>query len=135
MIEDRDLARLFEELRRSDESSAPPFNSVLERRGVGRRKPARVARLRFAALAALLVAAVLAAVLMRRPAGETAGREPPMTLAQWKSPTDWLLRTPGSEFLNELPTLSGSIPKYAGFEGAEMILGETPRPSASKTKK
>lgn len=134
MAEDRDLASLFEELRRADEASAPPFKNVLERRGVGLRKPARVAPLRFAALAVLLVAAALAVVLTRRPPGETAGPEPPVTVAQWKSPTDWLLRTPGSELLSELPTLPGSVPKYAGFEGAEKVRDETPRPSASGTK-
>jgi hypothetical protein len=135
MAEDRDLARLFEELRRADEASAPSFDNVLERQGVGPRTPARVAPLRFAALVVLLVAVALAAVLIRRPAGEKAGLELPRTLAQWKSPTDSLLRTPGSEFLSELPTLSGSVPKYAGFEGAEMLRGETPRPPALRTKK
>jgi hypothetical protein len=126
MAEDRDLARLFEELRRADEASAPPLKDVLGRERAGRGAPARVALFRFATLTALLVAAALAAVLIRRPAGETADREPPVTLAQWKSPTDWLLRTPGSELLDELPTLPGSVPEYPGFEGAERVRGETP---------
>ena len=128
MAEDRDLASFFEELRRADEASAPPFEDALERERVGHGAPARFVFFRLAALTVLLVAAALAAVLLRRPAGEMAGPEPPVTLAQWKSPTDWLLRTPGSELLFELPTLHDSVPKYAGFEGAEEVRGETPRP-------
>ena len=128
MPEDRDLAHLFEELRRADEASAPPFKDVLERGRAGRGTPARFALLRLATLAFLLLAAALVALLIRRPAGETDDRERPVTLARWKSPTDWLLRTPGSELLNELPTLPGSVPKYPGFEGAEKVGGETPRP-------
>ena len=128
MPEDRDLARLFEELRRADEASAPPLKDVLQRKRAGRGAPGRSAFLRVATLAALLVAAALVAVLVRWPAGETAEREPPVTLAQWKSPTDWLLRTPGSELLDELPKLPDSVPRYTGFEDAERVRGETPRP-------
>lgn len=110
---DRELARLFSEVRRADEASAPPFAHVLERATAGRAARSRPALFRFAALAAVFAAAALAAALLRRPAPETAGRQRPVTLAQWKSPTDWLLRTPGSELLTALPTLPASVPSYA----------------------
>ena len=128
MPDDRDLARLFEGLRRADEASAPPLNDVLDRKRTGRGATDRFAVLRVAALAALLVGSAVVAVLVRRPAGETADREPPVTLAQWKSPTDWLLRTPGSERLGQVPALPDSVPTYTGFEDTERVRGETPRP-------
>jgi hypothetical protein len=130
MTEDRDLERLFDELRRADEGSAPAFTHVLER---ARAKPEASSRpmprvpLRFALLAALLAAVALATVLLRRPSREIGGRDQPVMLAHWKSQTDWLLRTPGSELLHELPPPPISVPKYPGFERAEKVRGETSR--------
>jgi hypothetical protein len=124
----RELSRLFAELRRSDEASAPSFRQVLERKMPGQAPPSRFLLIRFVAVAAVLVVAALTVALLRRPARDAAGRERPVALAQWKSSTDWLLRTQGSELLGELPTPPRSVPRYAGFEGTEKARGKTPRP-------
>lgn len=118
--EDTDLARLFEELRRADDAKAPPFRQVLEKAKAAQNASSRLLPLRVAAVAAVLAIAALTAVFLRRPAREAAGQDRPVTVAQWKSPTDWLLRTPGSEILDELPAWSGLVLNYAGPKPSPM---------------
>ena len=68
-----ELERLFSELRRADEASAPQFARVLERATAGRAARSSPVLLRLAALAAVFAAVALAATLLgqlpRRPAG------------------------------------------------------------------
>jgi hypothetical protein len=122
MKQDEDIRRSFEELRRSDEGSAPSFRQVLARMRTGRPVPLR----RAAAAAALLAAAVLAVALLLWPAHQAPKREPAATIAQWKSPTGWLLRTTGSQLLEELPALPDPLPSASLPEGVEKTGSKTP---------
>ena len=102
---DRELTRLFEAERRADESAAPDLDGLLTRvrpRGV---RPG--ARRRIAL--ALAVAGVLAAAVLLVRGGASYRGAPPADsaqLAEWKSPTAFLLQTPGSELLTQVPTLA-----------------------------
>jgi hypothetical protein len=126
---DRELARLFANLRRADAAATPPFRHVLERprrRGLG--APRSLAAV--SALTALAAVAVLAAFLLHAPALKTPGGNPPLSLAQWTSPTDFLLRTPGSELLEQPSPLFEPAPDYADFERSSSRPGaSTPRPA------
>jgi hypothetical protein len=129
MDDDRDLARLFDELRRSDEASAPSFTHVLGRPGA--RAPSRSQPLRFAAVAMVLAVVALGVALLRPHPHGTASTEIPMSLAQWKSPTDWLLETPGKEILGELPGPPEPVVSNLKSEGANPVPIKTSRPSSS----
>jgi hypothetical protein len=111
--EERELSRLFESERRADESAAPDLDALLARRPRRRRSAGRrIALATAAALASLVTAAVL---LVRGAAHRAPAAEPPKQLADWQSPTDFLLDTPGSELLTQIPTLS--VPPDAGNAG------------------
>ena len=100
---DRELSRLFEAERRADESDAPDLEALLART---RRRRSMIPdhRLVPAVAMAILVAATLLLVRgARRPV--TPATEA-VQLADWKSPTEFLLETPGSELLTQIPTLS-----------------------------
>lgn len=113
---DREIARLFEEQRRADQTSAPAFRQLLARR------PARGARggrwIRWPALAAVTAAVVVAAVLLLRQRPPSSDQGPELfasatMLAAWKAPTDSLLETPGADLLGLLPVLVSPVPKAA----------------------
>jgi len=111
--EERELSRLFEAERRADESAAPDLDALLVRRPRRPRSAGRrIALTTAAALASLVTVAVL---LVRGAAHRAASAEPPVQLADWQSPTDFLLDTPGSELLTQIPTLS--VPPDAGNAG------------------
>ena len=106
---DRELARLFEAERREDEANAPDFRELVGRPGRHFRGPA-VAPSRLA-LAATLAAVLVIAALVGRAASSRREASPPVApaeparLADWRSPTGFLLRTPGSELLERAPVL------------------------------
>jgi hypothetical protein len=107
---DRDLSRLFAELRRADAASTPAFRSVLER-------PRATGAPRLALLPVIVVVgAVLASVfLLREASRKPAPKRPEISLAQWTSPTDSLLRFSGSELLGPPPALT-EWPAVRDFE-------------------
>ena len=95
--DDRDLATAFADLRREEERRTPPFDEVVRR---GRTRPARAAGLPgarplwLAAVFALAALGVWLGVRAREP------RHPAVpSLAEWRSPTDFLLATPGRDLL------------------------------------
>ncbi len=104
--EDRDLRRRFAALRRQELEAVPPFRRVWAAARARRRPRPRV---RFAVAAVAL--AILGLLWLRpdtRPAPES-GTSP--SIAQWRSPTDFLLATPGRELLSTVPALgSPAIP-------------------------
>lgn len=102
---DRDLLERFAALRRDDAAGAPPFDAV--RASVVRQPRARPRVLPLAPAIAVLAAAVLmvlGVLRMRQP------REPLVSLAttRWDSPTDFLLRVPGAEYLETVPSFTTS---------------------------
>ena len=115
--EDRELSRLFEAARRADESAAPDLERLLARSR--RRRPTSASR-RIAYAAAVACLVTVAVVLLRgvhpAPAAET------LQLADWLSPTDFLLDTPGSELLSELPTLA-SLPNAENASSPQITKG------------
>ena len=106
--EEREMARLFEDARRVDESLAPPFREVLARRR-SREAQRRWLLWRPALLAVTVVLIVAALQLTRaaRPtAHETALPAAARAIASWKAPTDVFLQTPGSDLLSRSPVLA-----------------------------
>ena len=110
--DDADLRSRFAALRREDAEHAAPF-SVPRRR----RAPAR-APLRWVTGAGL-AAAVLAMIWVAgvRDAGRRGEFAAYMTTTAWRGPTDFLLQTPGREFLSAVPAVG--VPD----------VGITPKPS------
>ena len=91
-----DLRRRFEELRKEESASAPRFAIP------SLRQPNRRPLLAFAVL--LLI--VIALLFPRHsetftPADRAAAR----SIADWHPPTDFLLRTPGSDLLTSMPSI------------------------------
>jgi len=84
-----DLRERFHQLR--EEEHAPPFRP-------SRSKRRSRAALRYA-LALIVIALGFAALVHHR--------RPPVTesIVTWKAPTDFLLRTPGSELLSTVPQI------------------------------
>src|SRR5579864_7592926 len=131
---DLELARLFEELRREDELRVPPFRRILERGAAPRSRRVRWAPIAPAAVAVVVL--VAAAVLLVRP--NALRREPPppaSAIAEWRSPTDSLLETPGSELLETAPDFAITAPEWATATGgappASLSPHRTPSPFRS----
>jgi len=97
--DDRDLAAAFSELRREEEQQCPPFAPMRSQRNVVHRRS-------FVAVAAAIGIAVafLAAWI-----GLRAPRGPVPSIAEWRSPTTFLLETPGREVLAGPSELHRSI--------------------------
>ena len=92
--DDRALAAAFADLRREETRQTPPFAEVV------RRGQARPSRASLPVRPLWLAAAVALAVLL----GVWLGREPrpaavAPSLTEWRSPTDFLLATPGRDLL------------------------------------
>ncbi len=96
--EDPELRRWFTALRREEAQAAPPFRRVWAAARAGRRPRRRV---RFAVAAVAL--ALLALLWLRPGPAPESGTSP--SIAQWRSPTRFLLATPGRELLSTVPAL------------------------------
>jgi|GEM_PF-2151712 len=108
--DDRELAAAFSALRREEQEQSPPFAEVVRRARA--RFPRRESSLRFQlrwAVAAGLVLAVLAAWLGLRTSGPELPAAPAPSLAEWRSPTDFLLETSGREILADPARLDRSL--------------------------
>ena len=89
MKEDRQLHDFFKKMKRADAETAPGFESVL--------RPRRGHLWLWAPAAAVAVALIMLSV---RPPATGPTR---VTISEWRSPTAFLLQTPGRAFLRELP--------------------------------
>ncbi len=99
-----DLRSRFTALRTQEEAQAPKFS------GLAASQAKRQLRSGFAGrfiAATACVAMILAAALWLQlfPHRERDSGQPVAALAQWKAPTDFLLQTPGREWLQSVPTL------------------------------
>ena len=102
--DDEGLRRLFEELRAADGRAVPPFEAVL---GAARSRAARRrARRPLRAAAALAALAAAGALIVLRP---WTPRFEPVPIASWRSPTAFLLNTPGDALLRSVPSLTASV--------------------------
>ena len=103
--QERELRRAFKELRSPDSHYAPELRAVLDRPRTERRYP-MLWLATLAAAAATIVALMFAWPRSREVAPST------MSITEWRAPTDILLRTPGAELVQTVPTLRSSV-----FEG------------------
>jgi hypothetical protein len=99
--DDRALAAAFAALRREEEGRTPPFAEVVRR---GRARPPRAGLLPahplwLAAAVALAVLGVWLGVWWGIPAREPRPAAAAPSLAEWRSPTEFLLATPGRDLL------------------------------------
>lgn len=115
---DPDLARRFEELRRSDDLGAPAFRSVRDRADAARAgsRPVRASRAWILFAGVTAAAAVTLLFLrpgVRRPAPARGEVALALAVTEWRSPTRFLLETPGSELLERLPDSPQPVPDWA----------------------
>jgi hypothetical protein len=113
MNDDRDLRESFDALRREDEGASPAFNSMWDR--AARRDASR--RLTHASRQAVWVAAGVAflagATILYwtpSPPPEAVSADVARAFAEWRAPTDFLLRTPGRELLETVPRVGVDLP-------------------------
>ena len=111
--DDRELAAAFSALRHEEGEQRPPFAEVVRRgraRSLRRASPRRP-RLLWAAAAAILLAVPAVWLGLRSP-GFPAGGAPAegaSSLAEWHSPTEFLLETSGREILADPAPLDHSL--------------------------
>ena len=112
--DEREIASALEQLRKADESSAPSFHVTLTsaRDGrVSRRAPIGPV---LAAATLLLVFVGLAVFQSKHPPASRPPVPAPSSakasLESWRSPTDSLLETPGSELWRDMPRLTEPLP-------------------------
>ncbi|HXA18493.1 MAG TPA: hypothetical protein VN380_15985 [Thermoanaerobaculia bacterium] len=101
MIDDEGEFRArFEELREEESRFAPRFCVARPRRRLAPRRLAAVA-----AALILLVLVVVISVRSRRTTFSASDRAAVRSIAAWHPPTEFLLRTPGSEILLTTPVI------------------------------
>jgi len=110
---ERDLAARFQRLRDEDDSRAPAFLALYE--AARRNAPRRDGRKRkrtFALIAAAAAIPIVIAVFLHRRGEPALIRQDANAIAAWKSPTESLLDTPGSELYGEAPPVADPIPPW-----------------------
>jgi hypothetical protein len=118
MNEDPMLREHFARLRRAEQASTPGFERILALAGhrSSRISPAL-------AMAASVALAAVALVIVRLPSphrSPTIEAVAPM-LADWHSPTDFLLDTPGRELLDTIPEIGRSpLTRFGPFPPTPM---------------
>jgi len=112
MNDDRDLRESFDALRREDEGASPAFDPMWDR--AARRDARRfMLTLRQALWAAAGVGFLAGATILYRaasPPPKTVNEEVARAFAEWRAPTDFLLRTPGREMLETVPRVGVDLP-------------------------
>jgi hypothetical protein len=105
MNDDRDLREVFAAWRRRDAARAPDFEAVLRRA----RTVPRARAWQPAALACLALGAMTVVLWRLAPEPAPTGRPAStLSLTDWRSSTDFLLATPGSELLHAVPRIGES---------------------------
>lgn len=103
MSGDLDLRQRFEELREEEHRVVPPF------RASRRLRPDSSARrwmpVTVAALLLIVSVSVLFSMRSRRASFTSDDRIAAHAIADWRPPTEFLLRTPGSELLTSMPSI------------------------------
>ena len=96
---------LLREVARHAERTAPPFDRMW--RAAQARVDARHSRTpHFRSRVAVAGVAALVVIVMTFFAGTWTDREARVDLAQWRSPTEFLLDTPGSEWRRSVPRIA-----------------------------
>jgi len=106
--DDRDLRERFAALRREEEAGAPAIEGLVARaRARTRGEALRIRRPVLVLATAAAVLLVIALLDLHKPPRPF----PVPSITEWRSPTDFLLQTPGREVLESLPRFGeGLIP-------------------------
>lgn len=104
MMDESEIRRRFAQLREVDRERAPGFGQTYARPRSRRFAIHRVRPFVIGAAAAVVIAAIW---LASARSFSTSAATP--AIANWRAPTDALLRTPGSELLGAMPALSESV--------------------------
>jgi hypothetical protein len=109
--DDRELAAAFSALRREEQEQVRPFVEVVQQGRERSRRSGSPQRLHLRwAIAAGLVLAMLATWLgLRTPTRPEIPAAPAPSLAEWRSPTGFLLETSGREILADPARLDRSV--------------------------
>jgi hypothetical protein len=116
--DDRDLRARFAELRRQDVLRAPEFAGLMHRARRARRP--MFTRMAAAAVCVLVAGLLVLTLHLRHPA------PPAPSLTQWRSPTEFLLQTPGRDLLR-------SVPRFGVWPEEGIVPGPSPSPTGRKT--
>jgi hypothetical protein len=108
--DDRELAAAFSALRREEQEQLPPFDEVVRRGRTHslRSESSRRHRLQWAVAAGIVLAMLAAWLGLHTPRPEVPAAPAP-SLAEWRSPTDFLLETSGREILADPARLDRSL--------------------------
>jgi hypothetical protein len=108
-MSDENLRDSFAAVRREDAAHAPALATLLGRSRPRHTAPASLRRL--VPAIGVIAAGILFTVMLLRSGSE---RQPLVSLAdaRWQSPTDFLLRVPGAEYLESVPSI-GRLPAVA----------------------
>lgn len=111
---DERIRRLFEELRASDRRLIPPFPRVWQQAMALRARPRWSVRAWIpAAMAAVAVAAITIVTLFHLVSSSRYRATDSTNLAEWRSPTAYLLRYPGQEFYRDTSELNLPLESYS----------------------
>ncbi|MBI4429868.1 MAG: hypothetical protein HY562_12205 [Ignavibacteriales bacterium] len=106
---DKDIKDLYQQLRRDDERHAPSFAFVLSRMRQGATVIRRIPIVaRFAGAAAGIALTSFTIVSVRPSAADVEfaqALEASRPIAQWRAPTDMLLKSPAAKLLQNVPKL------------------------------
>ena len=117
MSGDRDLFELFAAKRVGDLGRTPPFQRVREGRGApGRMRAVSPTRLALGAALGLAALVVLLGVLHRDADDGADAIQLALQISGWRSPTDFLLRSMGSEYLTTIPRI-GEVTQWYPLDG------------------
>ena len=125
MIPDTELRRLFRELARTDETSAPSFRELRARARTSDLGGRRNRSVRLVAALALVGALAVALSLLFPPRGARPGEvvTGSLSLSSWSAPTDFLLETPGRELLDSAPRIGVGLLEIPTAESSKETKG------------
>jgi hypothetical protein len=113
MINDPDLRSRFAELRQAEQHHVGEFQAFLRRMSP---RTGRVRTIPWFAISAALTILIAVIAFSVRPSGRRELTCPQVSITEWKSSTDFLLRTPGEEILQTVPRF-GDWPRYNAAPG------------------
>ena len=99
--EREEIGEWFRQLRQTEEHDAPPFNEVWE--GARARTTWKQSRRLYYRVATAAASFVILAVPALWWQNRRQGPDVTASISQWKSPTDFLIETPGQKLLNTVP--------------------------------
>ena len=105
-MDENEIRQRFAQLRESDRAGAPGFAQTYA--GARSRQSKRAIQRVRPLVIGVAAAALIAAVWMANARSFSHSTVTP-TIANWRAPTDVLLRTPGSELLGTMPALGASV--------------------------